>query len=245
MSHSEAELLDELVLANHILADRGVLDAFGHVSARLPGGTDQFILARSMAPALVTADDILAFDLNGDEVTGDSRPGYLERFIHSELYRARPDAMAVVHSHSPSVVPFSVVPSVPLRPVSHMAGFLGGASPVYEIRDHSGEGSNLLIINGHLGASLARTLGQRTAILMRGHGSAVVGATLREAVFHAVYLEVNARLQIEALRLGPVTFLSEQEAAASAETNRGQMNRAWETWSLDASMHGYPAGASA
>ena len=220
----------ELVDANHVLFDQGVVDGFGHVSMRHPIKRDRFLLARSMAPALVTEQDVLEFDPDGAPVEAGGPAVYLERFIHSEIYRTRPDVVAVVHSHSPAVVPFSVVSGTKLRPICHMCGFLGAATPVFEIRDFAGPGSDLLIRDSRLGAALAQSLGQATAILMRGHGSTVVGNTLRQAVFRAVYTEVGARLQSEAMRLGPVTYLTEEEAAATTTTNNTQIDRAWLLW---------------
>lgn len=225
-----SEAVADLVTANHILFDQGVVDGFGHVSLRHPGRPDLFLLSRSMAPALVESGDILCFDLDAEPVTPDSPPAYLERFIHSEIYRARPDVMAVVHSHSPAVVPFGVVDGVPLRPVCHMCGFLGRGAPVFEIRECAGDGSDLLIRDRRLGAALARRLGLDAAVLMRGHGSTVVGVSVRQAVFRAVYTEVGARLQSEALRLGAVTYLTEDEAAAAAAANDTQIGRAWDLW---------------
>jgi HCOMODA/2-hydroxy-3-carboxy-muconic semialdehyde decarboxylase len=183
-----------------------------------------------MAPASVTPDDILEFDLDGEAVAPGAPRPYLERFIHGEVLRARPEVMAVVHSHSPAVIPFSVAQGLSLRAVSHMGSFLGVQTPVFEIRDVAGDASDLLIRDRPLGAALARSLGDRPAVLMRGHGVTVVGATLREAVFRAVYTEFNARIQLEALGLGPVTFLTAGEAAASAATNASQVDRAWNVW---------------
>jgi len=220
----------ELVHANHILFDQGVVDGFGHVSVRHPGQPDRFLLARSMAPALATEKDVLEFDLDGAPVKAGGPAAYLERFIHGEIYRKRPDVVAVVHSHSPAVVPFSVVPGTKLRPIFHMCGFLGAGTPVFEIRDFAGTGSDLLISDSRLGAALAQSLGQGPAVLMRGHGSTVVGSTLRQAVFRAVYTEVGARLQTEAMRLGPVTYLTEDEAIATTNTNNTQIDRAWSLW---------------
>jgi ribulose-5-phosphate 4-epimerase/fuculose-1-phosphate aldolase len=220
----------ELVDANHILFDQGVVDGFGHVSMRHPVRSEHFLLARSMAPALVTEADVLEFDPEGAPVEAGGPAVYLERFIHSEIYRTRPDVVAVVHSHSPAVVPFSVVSGTKLRPVCHMCGFLGAATPVFEIRDVAGPGSDLLIRDARLGAALAQSLGQSAAVLMRGHGSTVVGSTLRQAVFRAVYTEVGARLQSEAMRLGPVTYLTEEEAVATATTNDAQIDRTWLLW---------------
>ena len=220
----------ELVDANHILFDQGVVDGFGHVSMRHPVRCHHFLLARSMAPALVTEADILEFDPDGAPVKAGGPAVYLERFIHSEIYRTRPDVISVVHSHSPAVVPFSVVSGTKLRPVCHMCGFLGAATPVFEIRDVAGPGSDLLIRDSRLGAALAQSLGQSAAVLMRGHGSTVVGGTLRQAVFRAVYTELGARLQSEAMRLGPVTYLTEEEAVATAATNDTQIDRTWLLW---------------
>ena len=156
---------------------------------------------------------------------------YLERFIHGEIYRRRPDVMAVVHSHSPTVVPFSVVPNVKLRPVCHMSGFLGQGVPTFEIRDVAGEGSDLLIRSRELGAALAQSLGSALIVLMRGHGSTVVGETLRHAVYRAVYAEINARLQSEAMRFGePVIYLTPDEATATFKNIETQIKRPWDLW---------------
>ena len=220
----------ELVDANHILFDQGVVDGFGHVSVRHPDRNDRFLLARSMAPALVTEGDVLEFDLEGSAVEKGGPAAYLERFIHSEIYRKRPDVSAVVHSHSPSVVPFGVVSGVKLRPMFHMCGFLGGGTPVFEIRDFAGNGSDLLISNSRLGTALAESLGEGPAVLMRGHGSTVVGSTLRQVVFRAVYTEVGARLQTEAMRLGPVTYLTEEESIGTTKTIGTQIDRSWLLW---------------
>jgi HCOMODA/2-hydroxy-3-carboxy-muconic semialdehyde decarboxylase len=225
--------IEELVDANHILFQQGVLDGFGHVSARDQRRADRFLLARSMAPVLVSAADIMTFGLDGNPLD-DERTPYLERFIHSEIYRARPDVMAIVHSHSPCVIPFGVVSGVPLRAICHMSGFLRSATPVFEIRTAAGPASDLLIRDRKLGAALARSLAASAVVLMRGHGSTAVGASLRQAVFRAIYTEVNARLQSEALRLGPVTYLNDEEADLASATNDGQINRAWELWKMQA-----------
>jgi ribulose-5-phosphate 4-epimerase/fuculose-1-phosphate aldolase len=229
-SEAVTSTIRELVDANHILFDQGVVDGFGHVSVRHPDRNDRFLLARSMAPALVTEGDVLQFDLEGAAVEKGGPAAYLERFIHSEIYRKRPDVSAVVHSHSPSVVPFGVVSGVKLRPMFHMCGFLGGGTPVFEIRDFAGNGSDLLISNNRLGAALAESLGEGPAVLMRGHGSTVVGSTLRQVVFRAVYTEVGARLQTEAMRLGPVTYLTEEESIGTTKTIGTQIDRSWLLW---------------
>jgi ribulose-5-phosphate 4-epimerase/fuculose-1-phosphate aldolase len=234
-SSVDADLVDDLVAANRILADQGVLDGFGHVSARHDKDPGRFLLARSMAPALVTAADIMEFDLDSNAVDARGRVAYLERFIHSEIYRAQPEVRAVVHSHSPAVIPFGVV-GVALRPIFHLGGFLGVGAPVFEIRDAGGPATDILIRNPTLGAALAKTLGSAPVALMRGHGDVVVGRSVREAVFRAVYTEVNARLESEALRLsgGQVAFLNEDEAKAAAETNSAQIGRPWELWKAKA-----------
>ena len=221
----------ELVDANHILFDQGVVDGFGHVSVRHPERPDRFLLSRSMAPALVTEQDVLEFDLDGNAVVPNSPAGYLERFIHGEIYRKRQDVMSVVHSHSPSVVPFSVVTGTKLRPVGHMCGFLSEkGTPIFEIRDFAGPGSDLLITSSKLGAALADILSDGPAVLMRGHGSTVVGSTLRQAVFRAVYTEIGARLQMDAMRLGPVTYLTEEETIGTTKTISTQYDRSWLLW---------------
>jgi ribulose-5-phosphate 4-epimerase/fuculose-1-phosphate aldolase len=227
-------LIAELVDANHILFHQGVVDGFGHVSVRHPGDPNRFLLARSMAPALVTAADIMVLDLDGTPAAPDPRPAYLERFIHGEIYRLRPDVASIVHSHSPAVVPFSVVGGVRLQAVCHMCGFLAEGMPIFEIRDTAGSGTDMLIRNQALGAALARSLGSHTAVLMRGHGSTVVGNRLRQAVFRAVYTELGARLQADAMRMGPVTYLSEAEGSAAAAANDGQIDRAWTLWRMAA-----------
>jgi ribulose-5-phosphate 4-epimerase/fuculose-1-phosphate aldolase len=226
-----ASTIRELVDANHILFDQGVVDGFGHVSVRHPERPDRFFLSRSMAPALVTEKDVLEFDLDGNPVVPNGPAPYLERFIHGEIYRKRTDVNSVVHSHSPSVVPFSVVIGTKLRPVCHMCGFLSEkGTPVFEIRDFAGPGSDLLITSPKLGAALADSLGEEPAVLMRGHGSTVVGPTLRQAVFRAVYTEIGARLQMEAMKLGPVTYLTEEETVGTTKTISTQYDRSWFLW---------------
>ena len=224
--------IEELVDANHILFHQGVLDAFGHVSMRHPHEATCFLIARSMAPPRVTVQDVMVLDLDGQPVGDDARPRYLERFIHAEIYRAHPDVGAVVHSHSPALIPFGVS-SRPLRPLYHMAGFLRRV-PVWDIRHATGRATNMLVGDAGTGRSLAACLRGASALLMRGHGTPVGGGSLRQAVFRAIYTEVNARLQSEALRLGPVTYLNDEEADLASATNDGQINRAWELWKMQA-----------
>lgn len=225
---ADPALVDKLALANRILYDQGVVDGFGHVSVRHGGSAGHFLLARNMAPGLVTAADILAFDLDANAVDAAGRRVYLERFIHGEIYRARPDVHAVVHSHSPSVIPFAATRTL-LRPLYHMSGFLGAGCALFEIRDVGGN-TDLLIRDAVLGRALAAALGPCSAVLMRGHGSTVVGASLEQVVYRAIYAEMNARLQGQAIALGDVTYLNEEEAALAAATNDTQLARAWELW---------------
>ena len=222
-------LLEDLVAASRILAAEGVLDGYGHVSMRHPGSPDRYLMARSLAPALVTAEDIMEFDLESNPVDARGRTMFRERFIHGMLYRARPDVMAVVHSHSPAVIPFGITP-VAMKPTFHMAAFLYEEPPVFEIRDHAGW-TNMLITSNELGAALARTLGDRSVALMRGHGNIVVGPTLPIAVFRAIYTEVNARLQTTAIMLGgPINYLAPEEGEIITYKHKGDVGRAWELW---------------
>ncbi|MBV8649900.1 MAG: class II aldolase/adducin family protein [Alphaproteobacteria bacterium] len=234
VADADPALVADLVTANQILFNQGVVDGFGHVSVRHDKEPSCFLLARSMAPGLVGPADLMAFDLASNALGGDSRVGYVERFIHGEIYRARPEIMSVVHSHSPSVVPFGVVSGVTLRAVFHMGSFIGHNTPIFEIRDVVGDASDMLIRDAKLGEGLAKSLGSSNVVLMRGHGSTTVGTTLRQAVFRAVYTEINARLQAEALRLGPVTYLSEGEAASASSNNDNHINRAWNLWRMAA-----------
>ena len=220
--------MDELIFANRILADQGVFDAFGHVSLRTGPAPGRFLMARSIAPELVTADDLMEYDLESEPVDARGRASYLERYIHGEIYKARPDVGAVVHHHSPSVIPFGVT-TAPLRPIYHMAAFLGDGVPVFEIRDAGGM-TDMLVRTAALGAALARALGDTPAALMRGHGAVVVGATLVDVVARSVYMEMNARLQAQALALGAVTYLEPEEARKAASSVAANYARPWLLW---------------
>jgi len=222
-------LIEDLVAASRILADQQVLDAYGHVSARSDKRADRFIMSRSLAPALVTAKDLMELDVDSEPLPGDKRKGFIERYIHGEIYRARPEVMAVVHSHSPSVIPFGVTRSK-LRPVYHMGSFLWSGTPVFDIRRER-EDNDLLVRDRPLGLALAKSLGKCTCVLMRGHGMTVVGDGVPEAVFRAIYTEMNARLQLQATQLeGPIEFLSDAEGRGSTAANRGTIERPWELW---------------
>ncbi len=224
-----AQLIADIVVANHILFDQGVVDAFGHVSVRSDENKQHYFLARNMAPSLVEAGDVLEYDFDSNAINPGDRRGYLERFIHSEIYRMRPDVMSVVHSHSPAVIPFSVSRTT-LQPVYHMAGFLRDVKK-YDIRTASGQMTDMLIRNHDLGVSLAAALGSAPVALMRGHGITIVGTSIKEAVCRSVYAEMNARIQIQAMGLGtPVEYLSREEAELAEKANAGQFDRPWELW---------------
>lgn len=227
---ADPSLLRDLVAAYRILAEEGVLDAFGHVSVRHNGDSNRFLLSRSLAPALVGEEDFIEYDLDGNAVNARGRPGYSERFIHSQIYKARRDVNAVVHNHSPSVVPFGVS-TVPLRPVYHMAAFIGEGLPTFDIRKAEGM-TNMLVSNPDRGRALAQALANRPAVLMRGHGVAVVGPSLPFAVGRSIYLELNARIQIQAVALGGrVTYLDPEEAKNVLDAGEnGGYERAWEMW---------------
>jgi ribulose-5-phosphate 4-epimerase/fuculose-1-phosphate aldolase len=222
-------LADDLVDASRILAEHGVLDAYGHVSARSDREPARFVMSRSLAPALVTRADLMELDADSEPLPRDKRKGFLERYIHGEIYRARPEVMAVVHSHSPSVIPFGVT-RTKLRPIYHMGSFLWSGAPVFEIRKEKKE-NDLLIRDRPLGKALAATLSTHNCVLMRGHGMTVIGDGVPEAVFRAIYTEMNARLQLQAAQLeGPIEFLSDEEGRRSSAANRGTLERPWELW---------------
>jgi ribulose-5-phosphate 4-epimerase/fuculose-1-phosphate aldolase len=227
----DAALLEDIVVGSRILADFGVLDGFGHVSARHPTNPNHFLMSRSLAPALVTADDIMEFDLDGNAVDARGRTVFLERFIHGEIYKARPDVMSVVHTHSPGVIPFSVS-KVPLRAMFHNPAFLAVGVPVWDIRMDFGE-TSMLVANAALGKSLAETLGDKPVVLMRGHGDVAVGPSVKMAVFRAYYTDVNAKLQAQAIALGgEPNYLTPGEGVKADQTNFAVMDRIWNLWRM-------------
>jgi ribulose-5-phosphate 4-epimerase/fuculose-1-phosphate aldolase len=220
--------VDDLVAANRILAQEGVVDAYGHVSARHTRATNRFLLSRSVAPELVTATDVMEYDLEGNAVSPAGRSSYLERFIHSEIYKARSDVNAIVHCHTPSIIPFGAS-TVRLQPMYHMSSFIAEGVPVFEIRDAGGM-TDLLVRDARLGRALAQVLADKPAALMRGHGAVVVGHTIPTVVGRSIYLDVNARLQAAAIALGgTVTYLDSEEARQWDAAN-GTYDRAWELW---------------
>ena len=229
VSGVDAALIEDIVTGS--LADFGVLDGFGHISARHPTNPNHFLMSRSLAPALVTADDIMELDLDGNAVGNSGRSVFLERFIHSEIYKARPDVMSVVHTHSPGVIPFTVS-QAPLRPMYHNAAFLAAGAPVWDIRKDFGE-TDMLVRDPSLGKSLAQTLGDKSVVLMRGHGDVTVGPSVKVAVFRAYYTDVNARLQSQAIALGgDVNYLTPGEGAKADTVNLAVLDRIWNLWRM-------------
>ena len=220
---------EELVTANHILARERVLDSFGHISARHPEKLDRYFLSRARAPQLAEINDIMEFTLDGKSVGVEPGKPYSERFIHGAIYEARPDVMAAVHNHSPNVVPFTVTKQK-MRPIMHMCGPIGSHIPNWDIRRKFGD-TNLLVTSMEMGRDFAKTLGSHTVALMRGHGSTVVGRSVREVVFTSVYMEINAEMLIKALSMGEVTYLSDGEIAAITKGRAGfTLERGWENW---------------
>ncbi len=228
-------LLDDLVAANRILASEGILDGYGHVSMRHPENPDRYLISRSLAPASVTRDDIVECNLDSVQVDPNAPPSYLERFIHGEIFKARPDVNCVVHSHSPTVIPFANS-KTPLRAMGHVAGFLAGRVPVFDIKDRFGP-TDMLVRNNDQGAALAECLGDRPVALMRGHGNVVTADNVRVGVFRAYYTEVNARQQLQAQSLeGPITYLDEAEGEHCNEMIANTSERPWALWKKKVGM---------
>ena len=226
-------VLEELVTANRILAREGVVDAFGHASVRHPDMPDRYLLSRARAPECIDVDDLMEFALDGTPIDARGRKPYAERFIHGAVYEARADVRAVVHHHSPSVIPFGITGTA-LRPVMHMCASMGAHVPIWDSREHFGD-TNLLVTHVQMARDLAAALGDRPVALMRGHGCVVAGSSLREVVFNSVYLELNAELQWKAASLGEITFLSDGEIAAVLRTRSSfTFERAWERWCMRA-----------
>jgi len=237
---SDSVVSSDLVDANRILAHFGILDAFGHVSART--APDRFQLARNMAPALVTGDDLLEYSLDCEPIVGGPYRQYLERFIHGEIYRHRPDVGSVIHSHSPGLVTIGLLRGTPLRSVWHMSGFIARGAPVFEIRDTAGDDTDLLIRNASLGASLAATLGSASIILMRGHGATIVGRNIRHAVYRSLYAEQNAQIQLSAAGIGELEYLTPAEALAAEASVEAQIDRPWRLWQAAACATPHSSG---
>jgi ribulose-5-phosphate 4-epimerase/fuculose-1-phosphate aldolase len=223
------DLIEDVVTANRILAKQGIVDTFGHVSVRHPDNSKRFLLSRARAPERVETADIMEFTIESEPVDAKGRKPYVERFIHGAAYEARPEVMAVIHNHSPGVIPFGVT-GRKLKPIMHTCATIGQEVPIWDQRKKFGD-TDLLVSNMAMGRDLAKALGKGRTTLMRGHGCLVVGKSLRATVFTAIYLELNAKLQMQAEAMGKVKFLSKGEVdkVASATTDVW-LNRAWENW---------------
>jgi HCOMODA/2-hydroxy-3-carboxy-muconic semialdehyde decarboxylase len=232
-----ASLLEDVATGCRVLARYDVLDAFGHVSARSDRNPDQYVMTRSLAPELATAADMMEFDKDSEPVGGDTRKPFDERFIHGEIYRTRPEVMAIVHSHAVSVIPFGIT-GAKLRPVYHMGSFLHSGVPVYEIRDKGGM-TDMLVTNRYLGKALADTLGKCACALMRGHGFVAVGTSVPEAIFRAIYTDGNAKIQLQAYSLGgPINFLTDEEGRLTTTVIARGLEKPWNLWKQQAKRQG-------
>jgi HCOMODA/2-hydroxy-3-carboxy-muconic semialdehyde decarboxylase len=225
-----ADLIEDLVVAARTLADHGVIDAYGHASARSQANPQRYFMPRNVAPELVTKDDIVELDLDSNPVDAKDAALYHERFIHGEIYKARPDVMAIVHNHSPAVVPYACT-GHELKPIFHMSAFIGLGVPGWDIRDAQ-KGTDMLVRTPYLGEHLAKRLGKHPAVLMRGHGSTVVAENLPRAVGRTIYLEANARMQFQATVLagpgGNIVFMDGDEVAANVSWQNYE--RSWRLW---------------
>ena len=222
------ELIHQLVIANRILYDHGVVDAMGHVSVRHDRDPKLFVMSRHLAPALVTEADLVTFDLDSVPVVDIGKPYYSERFIHGEIYKAQPEVRSIVHCHAPPLIPFGVTKK-PLQPIYHMSGFLGAGVPVFDIRKTAGM-TSMLVRTAELGADLARCIGSKPMVLMRGHGATMVGGSIQQAVYRAVYAAMNASLQMQAQLMGEVEFLAPEEAELAAKQGDSTYHRHWALW---------------
>jgi ribulose-5-phosphate 4-epimerase/fuculose-1-phosphate aldolase len=227
------QILD-LVIASRTLAEHGVIDAYGHATVRSESNPQRYYMARNLAPELVDEEDILEFDLDSNATDSKGRAVYQERFIHGEIYKARPDVMAIVHNHSPSVVPFACT-GCEMRPIFHMSAFIGLGVPNWDIRDAQ-QGTDMLVKTPYLGAHLAKRLGRHPAVLMRGHGSTVVAENLQRAVGRTIYLEMNARMQYQSSVLagerGHVVYMDDAEVQANVSWQNYE--RSWNLWKTKA-----------
>ena len=221
--------IEDLAIASRILSDQGVFDAAGHVSMRDPRRADRFLMSRSLAPALVAADDIMQLSLDCEPCDAGGRTPFIERHLHGAIYRARPDVMAVAHGHTPSVVPFGLV-QAPMLATYHNAAFLAEGVPVFDIRARFGE-TDIVISSAERGAALADALGDKAVLLLRAHGFVAVGPSLQAAVFRAIFTDVSARVQLQAVTLGgPIAALSAEEGRMADAINLATVGRSWEFW---------------
>jgi ribulose-5-phosphate 4-epimerase/fuculose-1-phosphate aldolase len=229
---ASGDLLDELVTGNHILSQQKVVDAFGHISVRHDKDPGKFLMARHLAPGLVSPKDIVTFDLDCNPVANPAKRYYSERFIHGEIYKLRPEVTSVIHCHALALIPFGAT-RTPLKPIYHMSGYLGAGVPVFDIRQSFGM-TDMLIRTAELGRALAASLGNKPMVLMRGHGATMVGTSIAQVVYRSIYAALNAALQMEAVRLGEPVYLEPEEARKAEETNNGALDRAWALWRQEA-----------
>jgi HCOMODA/2-hydroxy-3-carboxy-muconic semialdehyde decarboxylase len=223
--------IEELVIANHILYDQNAVDGYGHISVRNPANPNTFFLARSIAPSSVKVEDIIEFDMSGKALNGDNRTAYGERFIHSGILKNRPDINSVIHGHAPPILPYGLTGTT-LKPVYHMSSFLGEGAPIFEIRNFAkpNPDTDMFVSNIELGNALSQTMGLQYFVLMRGHGYAAGGDSIKKAVFRAIYAIQNASIQSEAIKMGQVQYLTPGEAAISQETIEKTIGRPWQLW---------------
>lgn len=229
-------LVGDLVTGGRILHHAEIVDAFGALSVRHDKDPGCYLMADDVAPGLAASRDIVAFKLDGD-APGRTRSGPppRQRFIHGAIYRARPDVTAIVHCAAPALIAFAAT-RTGLRPIHHLSGVLGAGAPLFDARAAFGA-TDLQIATPELGAALARALGERSVVLLRGHGAVMVGVSLRQAVYRAIQTTVNARLQLRALQLGGPEFLSPEEARKTAAANSNSLDRAWNLWAHDAARN--------
>ena len=228
--NTDAATLNNIVVANHILANEEVVDAFGHISFRHPEDPEKYLLSRARAPELIEADDIVTYRLDGEAINADDRRPYSERMIHGAIYEQRPDVNVVIHNHSYEVIPFAST-GTPLRPVTHTCAPIGGNIPVWDMRDKFGE-NNHLVVTMEQGRDLAAALGEGTIALMKRHGCVVTGATVEETVMKAIYLQVNAKIQLQAMQIGEPDYLTDIEIQECTAMQQApiSLDRAWEAW---------------
>jgi HCOMODA/2-hydroxy-3-carboxy-muconic semialdehyde decarboxylase len=221
--------LEDLAAASRILVDQGVFDQAGHTSMRHPGHHERFLMSRSLAPASTMADDIMEFDLDCNAIDPKGRSGFLERYLHGEIYKKRPDVMAIAHSHSPSVIAFGLS-HVPMRAMYHNAAFLAAGVPVFDIREKFGA-TDIVISTPEKGAALAETLADKPAALLRAHGMVTVGPTLPVAIFRAIFTVISANIQHQTIALGGhIAALDAEEGALADVVNVQTVGRSWDLW---------------
>jgi len=225
---NDPHLIEDLVYANRILYQQEVLDGFGHVSVRSDKDPSHFLMSRSMAPALVTSNDIMEYGSDGEPLDARGRNSYVERYIHAAIYRVRPDVKAIVHSHSPDIIPYSVT-GVTLRPVYHVTAFLRLGAPVFDSHDGFGD-TDMLIRDNKLGDGLAKVLGNSGVALIRGHGFVAVANSTPIVVYRAIYTQLNARVQAEGMKLGTIKYLTPGEAEKAQAIVEATVGRPWELW---------------